>query len=198
MSDIDVACRCGGVAGRVRASPGTGIHAVCYCNDCQAFARFLGTDGILDAHGGSDIYQVAPASLELLTGTKNLACVRLSDRGMHRWFASCCRTPIGNTASAKIPFIGLVQPFMQHAGASRDGAIGPPRVHVHTASAIDGAPPGAKGIGLGAAIHFARFLLGGWLGGKGRPNPLYDDDGTPRVVPEVLSPAAREALTIRF
>lgn len=197
MSDaIPVGCPCGGVTGRVEnASAETGNRVICHCVDCQAFAYFVGCDATLDANGGSDIFQVAPASLVLDTKTANLACVRLSDKGLHRWYASCCRTPIGNTVSAKMPFIGLVQPIMKHGMSTRDEVLGPPRVHLQRESAIGALPPGTKGITLGAALHMGRFLGGNFLRGRGRPNPLYDDAGMPVVVPEVLTPAARAALT---
>ena len=197
MSDaVPVGCRCGGVTGRVEnASPMTGNRAICYCVDCQAFAHFVGGEGILDANGGSDIFQVAPASLVLDTKTENLACVRLSEKGLHRWYASCCRTPIGNTVSAKLPFIGLVQPFMKHGMSSRDEAIGPPRMYLKRASAVGALPPGTKGVSLGAAAHLLRFFGGAYLHGRARPNPLYADDGRPVVTPEVLTPFVRAALT---
>ena len=57
-------CRCGEVRGFVAdASPRTVNRVVCYCDDCQAFAHRLGRADLLDAHGGSDVVQVAPASL---------------------------------------------------------------------------------------------------------------------------------------
>ena len=48
-TDVPLRCECGkirGLAEGVAQSEGT--RCVCYCGDCQAFARFLGRDGILD------------------------------------------------------------------------------------------------------------------------------------------------------
>ena len=60
-------------------SPGAGNHAVCYCDDCQAFAHFLGRAAdILDPHGGTEIFQMSPARIALTAGTERLACMRLS------------------------------------------------------------------------------------------------------------------------
>jgi hypothetical protein len=40
--DVPLRCRCGHVRGTAReVSPSTGFRFVCYCTDCQAFARFL-------------------------------------------------------------------------------------------------------------------------------------------------------------
>jgi hypothetical protein len=60
----ELSCRCGTVRGRVaEASPSSVNRIVCYCVDCQAFAHHLRRADVLDAHGGSDIVQVAPARL---------------------------------------------------------------------------------------------------------------------------------------
>jgi hypothetical protein len=94
----ELRCRCGQVEGRVRNASATTVnHVVCYCDDCQAFAQQLGRADALDAHGGSDIVQVAPASLEFVRGTEQIAGLRLGPRGLYRFYATCCSTPLGNT-----------------------------------------------------------------------------------------------------
>ena len=61
---IEVRCRCGEVRGIVTdASPRTVNRVVCYCDDCQAYAHQLGRADLLNAKGGSDIVQMAPATL---------------------------------------------------------------------------------------------------------------------------------------
>jgi len=87
-------CRCGQVEGHV-VRPGPATRAVCYCKDCQAFARFLGhADSVLDAQGGSGIVATQPREVVFARGTEKIACMSLSERGMLRWYASCCNTPI--------------------------------------------------------------------------------------------------------
>mgnify|MGYP002788199585 CR=1 FL=1 len=93
---LQVACRCG----RVRAtldepSPRALGRIVCYCADCQAFAHHLGRADLLNEKGGSDIVPVAPASLVFREGRDRIAAVRLSPRGPHRFYATCCNTPVG-------------------------------------------------------------------------------------------------------
>ena len=47
-----LSCACGGLTGSV-AHARRATHSVCYCRDCQAFARFLGREAeLLDARGG--------------------------------------------------------------------------------------------------------------------------------------------------
>jgi hypothetical protein len=44
----------GGIVSDV--SPSSGFRFVCYCKDCQAFARLLDSADALDAAGGTDIF----------------------------------------------------------------------------------------------------------------------------------------------
>src|SRR5437016_5861532 len=102
-------CSCGEVQGYARnAGPGTVNRIVCYCDDCQAFLHHLGRTYLLDAHGGTDIVQLAPASLVFDRGTDRIIALRLGPKGLYRWYASCCRTPLGNTVGPTIPFVGIV------------------------------------------------------------------------------------------
>ena len=62
--------RFGAGAGRMRGvarnvSPSTGLRFVCYCKDCQAFARFLDRADVLDPAGGTDIFHMAPGRVKL-------------------------------------------------------------------------------------------------------------------------------------
>src|SRR5271165_2181914 len=102
-------CRCGTLKGSVGQSARVN-RCICYCRDCQAFAHFLGrADETLDAQGGTDIVQTLPATIAFTQGVDALACMRLTENGLLRWYSACCSTPIGNTlANYKISFIGLV------------------------------------------------------------------------------------------
>ena len=93
-------CRCGEVRGVVTdVSPNTVNRVVCYCDDCQAFLHHLGRADLLDAHGGSDIVQIAPASLSFVHGKERIVGLRLTPKGLYRWYASCCRTPLAVSRS---------------------------------------------------------------------------------------------------
>ena len=107
-SNFPLRCRCGQMRGVARkVSPSAGFRIVCYCKDCQAFARFLGRPDVLDAAGGTDIFQMATGRVTLTAGTEALRCLRLSDQGVFRWYADCCRTPIANSAGPSFPVIGV-------------------------------------------------------------------------------------------
>jgi hypothetical protein len=131
--DLPLRCACGAWRGVLRGvAPGRGNRCICYCDDCQSFAHYLGrADEILDAHGGTDIFQTSPARLEITAGNERLACVRLRPRSnVVRWFASCCRTPIGNTpAEHRVPLVGVIRSCLDlgAVGLSADAALGPVR-----------------------------------------------------------------------
>lgn len=106
--DVALSCRCGAMRGTLQAGPGLGLHVVCSCDDCRAYARALGRDDVLDDNGGTDIWQAPPARVRITAGREHLRCLRLSDQGLLRFHAGCCSTPIANTmASAKVPFAGV-------------------------------------------------------------------------------------------
>ncbi len=52
---------------------------------------------VLDERGGSQIIQVPPKNLTFTQGREVLASMRLTEKGLLRWYAGCCNTPIGNT-----------------------------------------------------------------------------------------------------
>jgi hypothetical protein len=181
-------------------SPESSSHVVCYCDDCQAFARFLETPGILDAHGGTDVFLVAPARIRMTEGFDAVESMRLSDKGILRWYAGCCRTPIANTVSARVPFIGIV-----HSFRSREGDAPPPDnvlakpVGIWARFAEGGAPPDAhEKAPLALVARFNLNMLRWWVSGQGRPSPFFDaKTGAPRVRARVLGAAEREALRRR-
>src|SRR5215475_4480823 len=76
-----LSCRCREVRGLVTSvSPYTVNRVVCYCDDCQAFLHHLGRAELLDAQGGTDIIQIAPASLSFGQGEERIVGLRLAPR----------------------------------------------------------------------------------------------------------------------
>jgi hypothetical protein len=196
MTQVPLRCRCGRVQGMATdVSPKTGNHIVCYCDDCQAYAHFLGRGDVLDAHGGTDIFHMTPSQLKITTGQESVRCLRLSEKGLMRWFTECCSTPMANTVSARLPVVGLVHCFMGSAadGRSRDELLGPP-TGIHGRFAVGGLPPHAHPRApLGLVVRTLRLLAGALVAGKGRPSPLFDpSSGAPVVEPRILTRAERD------
>jgi len=193
-TDLAIRCVCGAVAGIARAISGRrGNRLVCYCGDCQSFAHFLGgTDCILDAQGGTEIYQTSPARLQITAGTDRLACMRLSPDGLLRWYAGCCRTPIGNTlAIRQVPFVGLIHCCLhfESTGRSRDEVLGPVHARIFTRFARgDLARRGGHGLGSARLIlRSVPMLLAARLRGDHARSPFFaPETGDPIALPHVL------------
>lgn len=202
QTQVPLRCRCGQVRGTAtEVSPSSGNRLVCYCDDCQAFARFLERDDITDAAGGTDIYQMAASRMKITAGAEALRCVRLSPRGLIRWYTECCHTPVGNTVNARVPVIGVASVFMDHQsdGRSRDEVLGPPVCGCFGRFAVGGLPAGAHPkVPPRVMLRLLGLLMRWWLTGKGKPSPFFDAGiGAPRVQPRVLDRAEREALRRR-
>ena len=182
-------------------TPSENNRVVCYCDDCQAFARWLGRDDLLDPHGGSDIVQVAPSRLRFTQGADQLRCMRLSGKGIHRWYAACCRQPAGNTLpSARSPFVGLVSAIVERPeGRALDDVIGPSFGGIHGRLATGGRPPGVPDrVSFKILWRSVRPLLANLVAGRHRPSPFVDPaTGGFVSPPQVLSTAERDALRPR-
>jgi len=202
--DVPFRCACGALQGRLLGiSAKSGNHLVCYCDDCQAFAHFLGgADRILDAHGGTEIFQMSPARIEITQGADRLACMSLRGR-LFRWYTSCCRTPIGNTLPThRLPFVGLVVAGIANAngGSSRDDVLGPIRARIFGRFARSRSGDRSKldahdGTPLGMVLGFMLVLLAARLRGDHRRSPFFDAaTGAPVATPYVLSPEELRAV----
>ena len=191
--DFELRCVCGELRGIVHGvAPHTCGHAICYCDDCQAYARWLGTAGVADAHGGTEVVAVAQGTVRWTEGSEQLRCMRLSGKGLHRWYSACCRTPVGNTISAKVPFVGLPRLCF---GELPEVAVGP-AIGIQGRFARGGLPPGVhRRAPIGLVAGSAWLLLRWWIGGKGRPSDYFDaHTGAPRSAPLVLTADERAQL----
>lgn len=187
MSDLALKCQCGAVSGVIHnAKPSSGNRIVCYCKDCQAFANHVNPD-ILNDFGGTEIFQIPPSLMELEQGTEQLACLRLSEKGLYRWYTRCCNTPIGNTVGLNLPFVGVIHSFMA-PDPDIDTKIGPVLGAVHRKSALADLPKNLKGDKSEAAILFrvvSKFI--GWkLLARGKTSPFFDQQGQPVAEPTVV------------
>jgi hypothetical protein len=188
-------CRCGTLKGYV-TQPGSVNRAVCYCRDCQAFAHFLGRAGeILDANGGTDVVQTTPARLTLTQGQEMLACMRLTERGLVRWYAKCCNTPLGNTvANFKVSFVGLIHSCLESGGRSLDDSFGPIRMWVNTKGAKREVPSNTMAV-IGGIMRIVGMLLHARLNGSYRRTIFFSPEtGAPVVTPKVLNREERDKL----
>ena len=198
-NDFPLRCRCGHVRGVANEiTPHSGFRLVCYCSDCQAFARFLERPDVLDTAGGTDIFQMPTGRVRLTAGTDAVRCLQFSNR-IFRWYTDCCRTPVGNTAGPRFPVVGLIHSFMNHDGngRSRDEVLGAPLCRIFERSAVGPLPAEAPApASLGLFVNRMVKIVGWWFGGLGRPNPFFDHQtNAPISEPRVVTPGERIALS---
>ena len=169
-------------------------RATCYCKDCRAFARFLGQPDVLDASGGIDIVATAPAAVRFTAGSEHVACMSLSPKGLLRWYASCCRTPLGNTPrDPKVPYVGMVTACFDAAQQAVDAAFGP-RDHVVLNTGSATAPVRSTPLAfLTGGLRILAGLIGARLR-RERTSPFFDASGRPLREPDVISREQRVAL----
>ncbi len=192
--DHPLQCDCGTLRGHV-AETHKATRALCYCKDCQAYANALGKAGVLDTYGGTSIVATPPRYVRLTQGLDRLACLSLSPKGLLRWYARCCDTPIANTPrNPKVPYVGLVDRCLVHGAPSLEASFGPVRAVLETASArgyVAGTPL-RNGV---AILRLVRTMIAAKLTGAHRPTPFFEEAGEPVVAPAVLSREERERAT---
>lgn len=197
---ISLKCQCGSFKGVATVSRSFSRRIVCLCDDCQAYAHFLGkAKSVLDANGGTDVCPVTPAHIKVTHRAENLRCLRLSPRGMYRWYAGCCKTPIANSLpSYRVPFAGVVHTIMDHAGdhQTREEALGPIFARVQGKFGIAPLPPGTlQKASLSVILSTLKFLLSAVVKREYKPSPFFDTvTGKPRVEPYILTLAERESM----
>lgn len=197
---LQLQCRCGGFRGVVtRVSPQLCNRVVCFCDDCQAYVRWLRRTDLLDRWGGTALSQMPPAHVQITQGADALRCVRLSEKGMHRWYAGCCRSPFGNTLGPGWPFIGLFEANLDPAISEeqRFARLGPV-TYVYGKFAVGEVPPQAEDTAsLRTLANTARKMATWWLRGLAKPSPVFDGR-KPRAIAEVLTSVERKELAQAF
>ncbi|QNO27993.1 hypothetical protein EEB18_003200 [Sphingopyxis sp. OPL5] len=195
-SDLAFACPCGTVSGTLlNVGPDQGDHVICHCTDCQDLTRHLGhANRVLDAHGGSALYQSRCAKMRLDTGRERLACVHLTDKPTLRWYATCCGMPLFNSyANGKIPYI--TTQLAACDPATRDTLVGPPLGHLFTQDGI-GDTGALPKMSMGQLMRrFFPRMIKDMLSGDRRRCELFDTRTLePIATPHRLTGEERRAL----
>ena len=191
---IPLSCRCGKLQGEVDGARVV-ARALCYCKDCQAFARFLKAEGeVLDEAGGTEVAATLPAAVRFTGGLEHLACMSLSPRGIYRWYASCCNTPIGNTPrEPKMAYVGMVRICLAAPPETLDRQLGRARFAANTGSAYRRVETTPLRLAL-AVVRIGAMLTRARVTGGYRDNPFFEA-GTPIRTPRVLTVEERAAVT---
>ena len=187
MTTVFLECRCGRVKGTAtNITPSSGNRVVCCCEDCQQFAHKLeSADVVLDQYGGTEIFQTSQSQISIHEGADQLRSMRLSAKGLLRWYTGCCNTPVGNSINASMPFVGVLVVFMKDV--QRDYVLGPVRAYVQTqyAKGNPDYPHSAEKYPLGITLRIIRKMLVWKLRGMHKPSVFFNSDGTPVSKPVI-------------
>jgi Family of unknown function (DUF6151) len=190
-------CRCNTLQGYITPT-GAASRAVCYCKDCQAFAHFLERpdDVVLNELGGTEIVATLPKHVHFTQGVEALVCMSLSDRGLLRWYTSCCNTPIGNTPrDFKTSYVGVIHSCLTQRAPSLQDSFGPVRMVLQTNSA-KGKVKSMPMSNVMTLMKIMTSVISARLSGGYKSNPFFVEDlGAPIKQPRVLSKAERTRVT---
>lgn len=198
---MEIQCECGAFRAELenfpRRTPG---RLACYCDDCQTFSHHLNRADLLDSAGGTEVIPVYPADIKIVAGREVLKCARLSPKGLYRWYAGCCNTPLANLQPGA-PWVGWVhRVFTVKDPGYLEKTLGPVRARIQGKYARGTPPSGtADKVDFKGFMTAFPFILKGLLTGKAKPSPFFAEDGqTPIVSPTVLSLEERNAIRQRL
>lgn len=188
-SILELTCKCGKVHGHINNVQEKSVsRAVCYCDYCRGFLRYLKREDVLDEFGGTDVFNISPRSIVIERGEDAIKCVRLSSKGALRFFAGCCNTPLFNTMpNLNLPFIGVNPVCVKELVdiEKRDAVLGPIRARVFGDKASYRHL--SKSSPLSTYLLMARLgvLFSVWLArGDAKKSPVRKANGSPIVAPE--------------
>jgi uncharacterized protein DUF6151 len=191
-ADQPIQCKCGrlrGVLSRIARI----TRVSCYCRDCQAYARALGKpEAVLDSLGGTEVAATLQQYVTFTQGADMLACLSLSDRGLLRWYASCCNTPIANTArNPKLSYVGLVHSCLGTL-ALKDADFGSARVVVNTKHAKGDTPATSTLRTLLGIAPIIGSVFRARVNGTWKRSPFFRANFEPIAERRVLTPEERK------
>ncbi|NIZ15095.1 DUF6151 family protein [Phaeobacter sp. HF9A] len=182
-------CTCGSLCGHISPKAAkAGTRVVCHCPDCRAAALYHGCPDPAEL-GGADLMHLSPDAVIIDQGAEHLRLMQLSPKGLYRWYADCCNTPLLATPrSPKLPLVSMRSAIFEE----------PDRLGKVVAEAFvpqRGKPPRHKGAGR-LVFQLASRMISAWSTGRWKNNPFFDStSGTPIATSTVLSKEQRSALT---
>lgn len=192
QASLPIQCRCGAVRGTL-SQPDRALRVVCYCLDCQTYAHALGAaETVLNSHGGTDIVATLQQHVQFTHGREHLACMLLTDQGIYRWYAACCRTPLASTMrQPRMSYVGLVHSCLA-SNKTEFSDRWPTYVCVNTASASGNVRSDGLRT-LKVTLSIAWHVVGAVARGTWRRTPFFVKGTTqPSAIPVVLPPDQRE------
>ncbi len=183
---MKISCDCGAFVAKLKDFPrNTPGRLVCYCDDCQAYAKKIQRTDVLDEYGGTEVIPVYPKEIEVIQGLDMLKCYRLSSKGVYRWATSCCNSPILNSKPG-FPWAGIFNTAYKDPAAL--SALGDVKARIYGKYALDGVPfKISEKIAFRDMLVVIPFIIKGKILGMDKKSPFFcSDNMTPIVEPEIL------------
>lgn len=123
----------------------------------------------------------APNKVKIDAGAVHMRPMRLTSKGVLRWYAACCDTPLFNTmATPKLPFVGVLTDRLE-----KTEPLGP----IIAEGFVEGADGKARHVNGGRVVgRFLRRTLAARLSGRWKETPFFNPaNGAP--VAEIQRPA---------
>ena len=120
----------------------------------------------------------------------------LSERGLLRWYTSCCNTPVGNTPrDFKTSYVGLLHSCLAKSAPSLQDSFGPVRMVLQTKSA-KGQVKSTPMSNFVTLLRIMTSVIATRISGGYKCNPFFvEDSGAPIKQPRVLTKAERTRVT---
>jgi len=186
--DVMFSCKCGTVRGRLcDVDAKSGMALTCHCSYCRAAEVHLGQPD--PAPDGVTLYQTTANIVQFETGREAVSAFRFNPKGMIRWHATCCGSPLFNTmAHPGTGFASLVV-----ARVDTPDALGPVRTVLGKRNAAGKESyRGVMPLVLAMMIRTVRMKLSGdW-----RKTPFFRPDGTANGEVILLTAAQTSALPL--
>jgi len=144
---------------------------------------------ILDEHGGSELLQTYPELMKITQGQDKISAIQLKEKGIYRWYTSCCNMPIANTMnSAKIPFVGVSVKLMEFSNEQeKTDKLGPVTLKAFGKYSIGEMPNDVHAtFPLSFMPKIISFMLKGIFRKRNSPSPFFNGK-EPVATVDVLS-----------
>jgi len=198
--NVNLKCECGKFQAIIKnPKKSNSNRAVCLCVDCQSFAHYLEKpEKILDSNGGTEIFATYPSQIEFVKGVENLKSMKLSPKGLLRWYVDCCRTPIANTPGVKMPFTAIFHNCIELNAKDKDSVFGKLSLRFFGKYGKKPLPPETyQGAPLSLSLKMFPFLMKGLIFKKHIPHAFFNEDRSPKVEPIILTKIERERLKLK-
>ena len=185
---LSFSCQCSQVKGEIVIETSfPGNHIQCYCVDCQNFQKLLNNSfNQVDPNGGTEIYQTYPALYEVQAGFEFLKCFRFNEKGIYRWYTSCCHSHMANTLpNSKIAFIGMPVSILKLPSKELESSLGPITLKAFGKYAKPQKPHDAiDTLPIAYTFKILPFMFRGIFKKLAAPHPFFHDDGNPIADPQ--------------